>query len=131
VALIAPHHPKVGPKGGHPPMPLETMLRVYFLRNWYAPGDPMADETLYDTEAMRRFGGIEPGDDRIPDGPKGPWPMWGRVSPRDDPELPPPAGASRADASALRRGQRASVRQGHHAAFGHAGRRAGERQTVA
>ncbi len=26
----------------------------------------MAEETLYDSEAMRRFAGIEPGDDRIP-----------------------------------------------------------------
>lgn len=48
-------------------MPLETMLRVYFLRNWYALSDPMAEETLYDSEAMRRFAGIELGDDRIPD----------------------------------------------------------------
>jgi IS5 family transposase len=32
---------------------------------------------------MRRFAGIELGDDRIPDGPKGPWPRWGRVSPKD------------------------------------------------
>ena len=27
----------------------------------------MAEETLYDSAAMRRFAGIEPGDDRIPD----------------------------------------------------------------
>ena len=27
----------------------------------------MAEETLYDSEAMRRFAGIEFGDDRIPD----------------------------------------------------------------
>jgi transposase, IS5 family len=66
-ALIAPHYPKAGPKGGRPPMPLETMLRVYFLQNWYALSDPMAEETLYDSEAMRRFAGIELGDDRIPD----------------------------------------------------------------
>jgi transposase, IS5 family len=26
----------------------------------------MAEETLYDSEAMRRFAGIELGDDRIP-----------------------------------------------------------------
>jgi IS5 family transposase len=26
LALIAPHHPKVGPKGGRPPMALETMM---------------------------------------------------------------------------------------------------------
>ena len=67
LALIAPHYPKVGPKGGRPPMPLEAMLRVYFLQNWYALSDPMAEETLYDSEAMRRFAGIELGDDRIPD----------------------------------------------------------------
>jgi len=67
LALIAPHYPKVGPKGGRPPMPLETMLRVCFVQNWYALSDPMAEETLYDSEAMRGFAGIEPGDDRIPD----------------------------------------------------------------
>jgi transposase, IS5 family len=48
-------------------MPLETMLRVYFLQNWYALSDPMAEEALYDSEAMRRFARIELGDDRIPD----------------------------------------------------------------
>jgi hypothetical protein len=67
LALIAPHYPKASPKGGRPPMLLETMLRVYFLQNWYALSDPMAEETLYDSEAMRRFAGIELGDDRIPD----------------------------------------------------------------
>ena len=67
LALIAPHYPKTGPKGVRPPMPLEVMLRVYFLQNWYALSDPMAEETLYDSEAMRRFSGIELGDDRIPD----------------------------------------------------------------
>ena len=41
--LIEPHSPKAGPKGGRPAMPLETMLRVYFLQNWYALSDPMAE----------------------------------------------------------------------------------------
>ncbi|MCA0957398.1 IS5 family transposase [Mameliella alba] len=67
LALIEPHYPKAGPKGGRPPMPLETMLRVHFLQQWYALSDPMAEETLYDSDAMRRFAGIELGDDRIPD----------------------------------------------------------------
>ncbi len=67
LALVEPHYPKAGPKGGRPPMLLETMLRVYFLQNWYALSDPMAEEMLYDSEAMRRFTGIELGDDRIPD----------------------------------------------------------------
>lgn len=67
LALIEPHYPKAGPKGGRPPMPLETMLRVYFLQQWYALSDPMAEEMLYDSDAMRQFAGIELGDDRIPD----------------------------------------------------------------
>ena len=48
-------------------MPLETMLRVHFLPNRYALSDPMAEETLYDCEAMHQFSGIELGNDRIPD----------------------------------------------------------------
>jgi len=67
LALIEAHYPKAGPKGGRPPMPLEVMLRIYFLQNWYALSDPMAEEMLYDSDAMRRFAGIELGDDRIPD----------------------------------------------------------------
>ena len=54
-------------KDGRPPMPMEVMLRVYFLQNWYGLSDPMAEETLYDSDAMRCFAGIELGDDRIPD----------------------------------------------------------------
>ena len=68
IGLIEPHYPKVvGPQGGRPPMPLGMMLRIYFLQSWYALSDPMAEESLYDSEAMRRFAGIELGDDRIPD----------------------------------------------------------------
>src|SRR6056297_4013970 len=67
LGLIEPHYPRIGAKGGRPPMPLETMLRVYFLQQWYALSDPMAEEMLYDSDAMRRFAGIELGDDCIPD----------------------------------------------------------------
>jgi len=82
LALIAAHDPKVGPNGGHLPMPLETMLRVYVLQQWCALSDPMAAEMLYEREAMRHFEGIELGDDWIPDRPKGPWRQWRRASPR-------------------------------------------------
>ena len=64
-------------------MPLETMLRVYFLQQWYALSDPMAEEMLYDSDAMRQFAGIELGDDRIPDGPEGPSRQWRGESPQD------------------------------------------------
>lgn len=66
-ALIEPHYPKAGLKCERPPMPLETMLHIYFPQKWYALSDPMAKETLYESEAMRRFVGIELGDDRTPD----------------------------------------------------------------
>jgi hypothetical protein len=34
------------------------MLRVYFLQNWYALSDPMAEETLYDSEARMVSRGV-------------------------------------------------------------------------
>ena len=67
LALIEPHYPKMGRKGGRPAMPLEVMLRIYCLQQWYALSDPLAEESLYDSDAMRRFAGLELGDDRIPD----------------------------------------------------------------
>jgi len=66
LALIEPNYPKRGARGGRPPMALETMLRVYFFQQWYALSDPMTEEMLYDSDAMRLFAGIELGDDRIP-----------------------------------------------------------------
>ncbi len=67
LALIEPHYPKMGCKGGRPAMPLEVMLRIYCLQQWYALSDPLAEESLYDSDAMRRFAGLELGEDRIPD----------------------------------------------------------------
>jgi len=57
----------MGSKGGRPAIPLAVMLRIYCLQQWYALSDPMAEESLYDSDAMRRFAGLELGDDRIPD----------------------------------------------------------------
>ena len=65
VALIRPHYPQ--PRRGRPPMPIETMLRIYFLQQWFDLSDPAAEDALYDSEAMRRFVGVELGDDAVPD----------------------------------------------------------------
>jgi transposase, IS5 family len=65
VKVIAPHYPQVG--NGRRPMGLEKMLRIYFLQQWYNLSDPAAEEALYDSETMRRFVGIEHGQDTIPD----------------------------------------------------------------
>jgi hypothetical protein len=65
-ALIAPHYP-LGRKRGRPPMPLERMLRIYFLQQWFNLSDPAAEDALYDSETMRRFVGVELGEDAVPD----------------------------------------------------------------
>jgi len=62
---IEPHYPKAG--NGRPPMPMESMLRIYFLQQWYALSDPAAEEALYDMESMRDFAGLELVVDAIPD----------------------------------------------------------------
>ncbi|XUP36464.1 IS5 family transposase (plasmid) [Xanthomonas axonopodis pv. vasculorum] len=65
LALIEPHYPKSG-QPGRQPYPLETMLRIHFLQQWYALSDPGAEEALYDTVSMRRFARIG-GLDEVPD----------------------------------------------------------------
>ncbi len=63
--LIEPHYPKAG--SGRPPLPLERMLRIYFMQQWFNLSDPQAEDALYDIEPMRRFAGIELAEDIIPD----------------------------------------------------------------
>jgi transposase, IS5 family len=63
--LIEPHYPKVGK--GRPPRGLKVMLRIYCLQQWYGLSDPGVEEALYDMESMRRFVGLELGEDAIPD----------------------------------------------------------------
>ena len=65
LALIAPHYPKAG--NGTQPIGVERMLRIYFLQQWFDLSDPGAEDALYDSESMRRFAGVELGEDRIPD----------------------------------------------------------------
>lgn len=65
LALIEPHYPKAG--NGTQPLPMERMLRIYFMQNWFNLSDPAAEDALYDSESMRRFAGIELAEDTIPD----------------------------------------------------------------
>jgi IS5 family transposase len=62
---IERYYPRAG--NGRQPMPLETMLRIYFLQQWFNLSDPAAEDSLYDIESMRRFCGIELGDEAVPD----------------------------------------------------------------
>jgi transposase, IS5 family len=66
VTLIDPVYPK--PVGaGRPPIDLLTMLRIYFLQQWYDLSDPGVEEALYDSVSMRRFVGIDLGAEAAPD----------------------------------------------------------------
>lgn len=64
-ALIEPFYPKPGK--GRPPVGLERMLRIHFLQSWFNLSDPGAEEALYDMESMRRFVGIDLGNEPVPD----------------------------------------------------------------
>lgn len=66
-AVIEPHYPKGSSKGGRPPLPLERMLRIYCLQQWYNLSDPAAEESLYDSVTMRHFAGVRTDNDVIPD----------------------------------------------------------------
>src|SRR6267142_1750797 len=63
--LIKRYYPKAG--CGRQPIGLATMLRIYFLQQWFNLSDPQAEDALYDSESMRRFAGIELGTDVVPD----------------------------------------------------------------
>jgi len=64
-ALIEPFYPKAG--NGRPPKPLEQMLRIYFLQQWFDLSDPGVEEALYDSLAMRSFVGLDLGREPVPD----------------------------------------------------------------
>jgi IS5 family transposase len=65
LGLIEPHYPKAG--NGTQPMPMERMLRIYFMQQWFNLSDPAMEDSLYDSESMRRFAQIELLDDAVPD----------------------------------------------------------------
>lgn len=64
-AVIEPYYPKPG--NGRPPVGVERMLRLYFLQQWFNLSDPAVEEAVYDSQAMRRFVGIDLGCEPVPD----------------------------------------------------------------
>jgi transposase, IS5 family len=59
--VVEPFYPKISEAGGRPPLPLERMLRVYFLQLWFNLSDPAVEEALYESNSMRNFAGIDLG----------------------------------------------------------------------
>jgi transposase, IS5 family len=66
-AEVEPFYPKISEAGGRPPLPLQRMLRVYFLQLWFNLSDPAVEEALYDSASMRSFAGIDLGVEAAPD----------------------------------------------------------------
>jgi IS5 family transposase len=64
--LVEPFYP-AGDGPGRPPVGLERMVRIHFLQHWFNLSDPAVEEALYDSNAMRRFVGIDLGRERAPD----------------------------------------------------------------
>src|SRR5918995_586916 len=62
---VEPVYPKAG--NGQPPVPLERMLRVYFLQHWFNLSDPAVEEALYESASMRAFAGIDLASEPAPD----------------------------------------------------------------
>ena len=65
LALIEPFYPKAG--NGRPPYPLETMLRIHLLQNWFALSDPAMEEALYKITSLRQFAQLSLTQGHIPE----------------------------------------------------------------
>jgi IS5 family transposase len=65
VAQIAPFMPEG--KRGRPPFPVEPLLRIHFMQQWFTLSDPAMEEALHDVPLFRDFAGLGGWDDRLPD----------------------------------------------------------------
>jgi len=54
IDLIEPHYAKASKKGGRPPYPLATLLRIHLLQQWYSPSDPAMEQVLIEVPTMRQ-----------------------------------------------------------------------------
>lgn len=66
VAVIEPFYPKGGGRG-RPPIGLERMLRMYVAQNCFGLSDEGIEDAIYDSQAIRRFVGIDLGREAAPD----------------------------------------------------------------
>lgn len=57
IKVISPFYPVAG--RGRRPYPLEAMLRVHLMQNWFALSDPSMEEALYEIASLRSFAGLK------------------------------------------------------------------------
>ena len=67
IALISPYYPKEPNGSGRRPYPLETMIRIYLMQLCYSLSDPMMENELIDSMAMRKFSHLGGLDKPTPD----------------------------------------------------------------
>jgi IS5 family transposase len=66
--VVRPFYYKEHGRGrGRPPVPLERMLRLYFLQQWFALADEALEDAVYDSQAFRGFLGIDLLQSSVPD----------------------------------------------------------------
>jgi transposase, IS5 family len=63
--VIEPFYPKTVNR--RPPMLLSTMLRIYFMQQWFGYSEPAMEEDLHDFPLLRRFAGLDAFEDAMPD----------------------------------------------------------------
>jgi transposase, IS5 family len=65
VAAVEPYCPRA--RTGRPPFPVEMMLRIHYLQQWFGLSDQSMEEALLDVPLYRRFVGLLPDAERVPD----------------------------------------------------------------
>jgi IS5 family transposase len=68
VAVIEPHYPKGN--RGRPRIGLERMIKMYIAQKGFGLSDEGIEDALYDSQAIRRFVGIDLGREATPDATK-------------------------------------------------------------
>ena len=64
--VITPYYPVSG-RRGHPPIGLERILRMYIVQQCFGFSDEGAEDAVYDSQAIRRFVGIDLNREAAPD----------------------------------------------------------------
>ena len=64
--VIAPYYPVSG-RRGHPPIGLERILRMYIVQQCFGFSDEGTEDAVYDSQAIRRFVGIDLNREGVPD----------------------------------------------------------------
>ena len=67
LSVLEPHYFPNAHKGGRPPIGLEKMLRMYFVQQFYNLADKALEDTVYDSQALRTFIGIDLTREHVPD----------------------------------------------------------------